>query len=189
MSFLEFLASVVDSLAWPGFIAVGAYLLRMPLFQILERMSSVRFAGLEADFREALADKSADKNNKETEEKINLNPLELDFLQKVAELSPRAAIIEAWMRVELASSDYVAAVGGDEKAVARGLTNLKQIQRRSIEAQMPRYMELRTLRNEAAHAAEFAVPTFYAEDYAKAALKLAAQIRKAIPSEPPKELE
>lgn len=186
MTYLEFFASVVNSLAWPALIAASAFFLRAPLFKILERMTSVRFAGLEADFREALkTDQPAEDKLEDGAKDLEINFTELEFIESLADISPRAAIIEAWLKVERAGSEYVEAVGGDEEALAGGLMKLKKYKRAAIESYMSRYRELRQLRNEAAHADEFAVPAFYAKDYAEAALRLASQIKGAAPISDP----
>src|ERR1043166_4069973 len=50
MNVLQFLASLVGSLAWPITIVVLVYLLRVPLVKILLTLTRLRYKDLELDF-------------------------------------------------------------------------------------------------------------------------------------------
>ncbi len=50
MDTLEFIASIIDSLAWPLAIVVLIFILRMPLGKLIPFLERLKFKGLELDF-------------------------------------------------------------------------------------------------------------------------------------------
>jgi hypothetical protein len=103
MSWLEFIASVMRSLAWPVGAVVTAYLLRAPLAHLLMHgvrrakvgpveleMWDQRVAEVETQLPEAVPPASP-----------SAPPLSAE-LRELAKLEPRAAILEAYERLERA---------------------------------------------------------------------------------------
>lgn len=92
----------------------------------------------------------------------------LTRIEALAEISPRAAILEAYLRVETAAAKVVADYAPQ---VRRGPMH-SMLQR--VDA-VPRYLVtaaagLSRLRNEAAHAEDFSIPVESVREYAAAAL-------------------
>ncbi|ASJ73519.1 hypothetical protein [Granulosicoccus antarcticus] len=181
MDWLEFFASTIDSLAWPGLLAVSLFLLKAPLLQILARISSLKFGGIEADFKEAFGrspDNADDLSLIDGGSTPAAEPEDdkLAALYSLAELSPRAAVLESWIAVESAARDYIESVGASKNTLALGLDRLPDKARTPIEGVILRYRELRHLRNEAAHANDFDFPSFYAKDFVEEAHRIARVI-------------
>lgn len=102
-----------------------------------------------------------------------------EHLARIGEVSPRAAILEAWREVEVASvvaaaQDGVAVNGKtDGNGVIRALA-----EKRAIPPELrDLYEQLRELRNKAAESKDFTLPPEEAERYVNLALGLAALLR------------
>ncbi len=112
MDWLSFLASVLNSLAWPGAIVVSVFILRRALGQLLPGLNRLKYKDLEVHFGKELdevrrelhsgakpaidAGSDEDKPSAETEESYGL----AQYYESIAEVSPRAAILEAWIGFE-----------------------------------------------------------------------------------------
>ena len=106
MNWLQFIAAVVDSVVWP-ITVIAAFLLlksQLPvLFRFVERLKS---RGLEVEFRkdvQQLSEQSraalpALASGEQPDESRNR-------LYAIAEISLRAAILEAWLEVEAAAAN------------------------------------------------------------------------------------
>ena len=105
-----------------------------------------------------------------------------DRLSQVAEISPRAAVTEAWLIVE-ASTTAAARAQGIEVIRARTgrevISNLEQnmkLQKGTIEL----YDNLRRMRNNAAHSLEFEINRKDAMRYIDIALSLAHRLHMSV---------
>ena len=177
MNFLQFLASIIDSLAWPGVTGFGLYVLRKPAGKLLERVSRFKYKDLEAEFRDTLEDIKppiTDAIDVEVIEKSTVNTVSLTEL---AEVSPRAAIMEAWIKVENATADYCTSKGLDSRISYQGLRRLPQEQKKEIEHILTPYQELRVLRNKAAHASDFELKPESAKEYIDVANYIIQQLK------------
>jgi uncharacterized protein YutE (UPF0331/DUF86 family) len=103
MGWLQFLASVIGSLAWPGAIVLTVILLRRELVQILQRLRRLKYGDAEAEFGEVL---------EEVEEEIEELPspkspppegeFRQEYLKELDRFSNNSAIFIAWLEVESA---------------------------------------------------------------------------------------
>ncbi|WP_299178864.1 hypothetical protein [uncultured Neptuniibacter sp.] len=165
MDFLEFLASAIDSLAWPILVGSLIYILRKPVGKLLDRVSRFKYKDLEAEFRETLEDiRPADEEIIEPEPVDTTNP-ETVSLSELAEVSPRAAIMEAWIKIEKATENYLVSSGLEKKYSYQGLRRLPSNIRSPIEHILTQYQELRLLRNKAAHASDFDLDSSSAREF------------------------
>jgi Sec-independent protein translocase protein TatA len=115
LDLLTFCSNLISSIVWPLIVVIIILILRNPLRELIRdlgrRLRSIKFPGGEAEFSQELAE------IKEAADEANLPPLpvspatssllfkiEEDERQwcRLAELSPRAAVIEAWRQVEIA---------------------------------------------------------------------------------------
>ena len=108
MDGLQFLASIIDSLAWPATVAAIVVLLRKPLGQILLTLTRLKYKDLEIDFRQQL------KELEEAAEAIEVKPALpspdvggpkeskelLDEAKRLASEFPEPAVAVAWSAVE-----------------------------------------------------------------------------------------
>ena len=106
MDWLQFIAALVGSLAWPATIAFVVLLLRKPLGDLIPTLTSLRYKDLEMEFGEKL-DQVEERVSKlphpprppptmAFDKKID------DRFQVAVEISPNLAVNEAWLPVEAA---------------------------------------------------------------------------------------
>ncbi len=115
MDWLSFIASIFGSFAWPLAAIIVAFLFRKALNQLLPGLDRLKYKDLELEFRKDLAE--AEKALKPTSQpalpskstaRMTHNQL---YFQKLAEASPRAALLEAWLPFEIAASRIGAELG------------------------------------------------------------------------------
>ncbi len=173
------ISNLVGSLAWPaGLVAVVA-MLRPALLDLLGQLRSVRFRGIEAVFGEELARardiaERADLVGVPLDE--GLSDEQSDNLLRLAEISPRSAVIEAWGILETQARTVVemrrprrSAAPLAAAALGDALTELGILDAESSQA----YYILRSLRNQAVHEPHLEITTDEAVEYANLARGLA----------------
>ena len=181
MNFLEFLAALLDSLAWPALVGYIIYLLRDSFATLLRRLSSFKYKELEAQFRETLSEIDLPQEPASPE---RLSPEEEPSrpdtvsLIELADVSPRAAVMEAWIKIEHATRDYLESAGLERRFAYQGLRRLPASARSKLKPILNPYHELRILRNKAAHGLEFDLTPDVARDY----IRVASDVEKAIRS-------
>ncbi len=108
MDWLQFIASLVTSLAWPITVVVLVFLLRVPLARVLLTLTHLRYKDLELDFGREL------KRLEEEARAIHIEPKQLKeaasakrdslhLLEEAARMvedSPELAIAVAWQALE-----------------------------------------------------------------------------------------
>lgn len=100
MSILGFVAELVKALAWPAVAVLTLLLLRRPLVLALERLAKLKFGDWSLEFENESA-RVAERIGRSNAKALTSNADE-DELLKLAEQSPRVAVIEAAIRVETA---------------------------------------------------------------------------------------
>ena len=155
MDWMTFVSKLVESLAWPV-AAVGLVaLLHDDIRKLLPFIKKFKAGPLEAEFeREVKALKEATPDR---EALAKPDAASKAFLVQLAELHPRSAILESWVRVEAAARAALARkvkpTGGYIPA-ARIAEPLAQ-QGALTQDQVTLFNDLRRLRNEVAHAEGF----------------------------------
>jgi uncharacterized protein YutE (UPF0331/DUF86 family) len=157
MTTLQFIASLVSSLAWPVAAFGIAALFRSQIKALLNKLRTLSFGGAQADFTEKL-DKlevkaEVEPPNEEQPPELVPEPHNLTTrFDRLLEISPAAAILESWNDVEEAAMQaaHFRGVTIDAQTLPRTpsiLTKHGVID--SSTATM--FSELRSLRNLAAH--------------------------------------
>lgn len=112
MSWMEFLASLVNSLAWPATLLVVAILSRRPLARTLRAAVLRRLkagpGGVELEWDRALAEAQTElalepRPSEAAASLESIGETENDFLdemRQLARISPEAAVMESYRRVE-----------------------------------------------------------------------------------------
>jgi hypothetical protein len=180
MSVLEFISSVFSSLSWPLAVVIAVVVLRRPLRHLLTRLESLKGPGIEATFQRQLEEAkeeavlavegprpSGQQRNREHQAKGEY----FDLFQ-LADLSPRAAIIEAWLRIE--STLMQLALRNDVPLDSRaGFTSylIEQLSERGLfSSNLIRPLKrLRNLRNVAVHEGDFELSRESVIDYIQTA--------------------
>ena len=160
MDGLTFIASIVKSLAWPTATVILVVLFKDHIVKLAPFIKKLKAGPLEAEFeREVNALKES------TPVQAVSSPARLEaaatenFLFQLAELHPRSAILESWLRLEAAARDALGSnTTGSQKGsyipAARLAEPLAQAGIIS-QGQVTLFHELRRLRNEVAHAVGF----------------------------------
>lgn len=183
MNWLEFIASIVGSLAWPAVLIAIFYFIREPIRNLLPLLQRLKYKELELEFSRRVEEVSAEVVQ-ELPALPAAAPVQTDELTKAAKLaetSPRAAVLEAWLSVEAAAFDAARRLGWllPSQKAANGSFAMKFLERheqvdRSIVGLL---RELRSLRNQAAHTPEFALSKSAAIEYASSATRVAEYLR------------
>lgn len=161
---MQWVTQLVSTLAWPLTALAMVILLRQEIRRVTKRLSAVSYKDLKAEFREDLEEAESHLTSlpetkvpaSESErDAIDLPPLQR--LLRIAEISPRAAVVDAWADVEAVSREIVRAYGLDSKHTQVAEQALGQLVTRGVLSShaVEAYARLRRVRNMAAHEPEF----------------------------------
>lgn len=185
MDVLTFISQLVSTLAWPA-VVVGAMLfLRRELPQLVASLRKLRFKEVEVEFGEAAEQvaietssavplpKPDTKLSGENEQDVEAQ------LNSIADLSPRAAVLEAWLRVEAAAVALIRKRGANAVGPTPGPLRLRQALLQTnvlTPSQLGVYQSLHKLRNEAVHVPDAQFTSTAVAKYIQAALAMAAYL-------------
>src|SRR5271165_5108819 len=116
VGWLAFIASLVRSLAWPAAVVAIVLVLRRPLVAALNRgVRRLRAGPIEVEFDEELAEVRQElAQAPELREAPEASGQSLDEeLARLTEVSPRAAVMEAFARIEVHLGELLGAAGVD----------------------------------------------------------------------------
>jgi hypothetical protein len=170
---------LIKAIAWPVTVIWLGYLFRADLRLLLSRVSTLKYKDVEANFGKKLSEAE-----RKAENIIDSTPLnnESDItlkeqLLRIAEISPRAAVVEAWTLIETAamrnglwSGDAIKRT--NPRIIIEHLSKSGKFSKESLEL----INELRQIRNRASHLPDFAISQSEAERYLELAAKSAAVI-------------
>lgn len=187
MDWLTFLSKIIEALAWPATALVLLFVIRKELPTIARSLRRLKYKDVELEFGEtakavATEAKEAVPAPPDTALLPGQSKSEAQSrLETIAELAPRAAILEAWLLVEAAAADVLQKRCAQAVSSFPGPLRLRQgLQRAEVlnERQLAVFEELRRLRNEAVHVpeAQFTKPAI--ANYIDAALAMASYLEK-----------
>lgn len=175
---MDHVIQIVSALAWPATVVAIIILLRREIRQATRRITAVTYKGFRADFHHGLAEvqrdvealPSRDKISQTAEFKVldeSADFSNYDRLFRIADISPRAAIMEAWRDIEVTTKKVTDAYGISVGGRIAGVKAIQQLVKNGI---LPKgvisiYERLRRLRSRAAHAADFEIDPEEAEKY------------------------
>lgn len=186
MDWLTFISTVVASVAWPAVLVGILIWLRKPLTTLVTALRSAKFKDLEFGFGKKLDELEGKAEQAKLPAPgtrpawVYENPDDWtfgDYIERLAPISPRAAISEAWRHVELALK--AAATRTGDKPPTRSTDLALLLQREDV---LPRdaaslVADLRALRNRAVHADDFDIDPERAIEFARLAERVIASIR------------
>ena len=177
---MDSLVKLIVGIAWPVAVVWVAYLFKGELRSLMHRISQIKYKDAEANFASDLA-QAETKALSIPQVPANAPQSEisskLDSLRRIADVSPRAAIMEAWVLVEDS-----AAKSGHVQGTAVPRVNARSfvedlISRGKLPAESgPLIDQMRKLRNQATHLPDFVISHDEADRY----LQLAAKISELI---------
>ena len=113
MDWLTFISKLVEALAWPSIVVVVLLFLRKELPSIVRSLRKLKFKDVEMEFGEAVKALAAETKRAVPQSKKDFTMMGQSAesvaarLLDLSDLSPRAAILEAWLQVEAAAADYL----------------------------------------------------------------------------------
>jgi hypothetical protein len=185
MDWLTFIAEIVRALAWPVTALIILMVLRRPLFRLIPFVQRFRFLDFELDFGGEVHELAA-RLSRELPDARALSGERKQLrqhLSELAQLSPRAVVLEAWLKLEKEAIE--AARRRNLKLTSREMRSPillgYYLEEAGIldEPMLEAFHRLRNLRNAAAHASEFAYDPEAALEYADLALRLAEYLERA----------
>lgn len=192
MDTLTFISNMVSSLIWPVVVVFIVVILRRPLRELIadlgRRLRSIKFPGGEAEFSDELAE------IKEAADEANLPPAPITPLAgplllevegderqwvRLAELSPRAAVTEAWRQVEIAMREVARRFEIPERESRSPLTLIRALGKRQILTPdiLAIVGDLRGVRNTAAHGLGVEITQTDAAEYVALAKRVITKLR------------
>jgi hypothetical protein len=188
---MSMIVDLVAALAWPATVLVLGLLFRSELRGVIGRLTHVKYKDWEAQFDREL--REAERRAKEIPEVHREPRLQLpestehERVLRLAQISPRAAVVEAWREVELATSRAARVAGLSVEGRIAGTRHFQKLVQQEVVAGsfVPLYEQLRRLRNEAAHAPEFEIDQAEAERYVDLALAIVLALDRVGVDAPP----
>ena len=187
MSILQFISSIVDSIAWPLAIVILLLFFKKYIIQLIPFVTSLKYKDLEVQFSEKvkqLVNISQDNIKKLTDMHDDLNISRENKLYGLLDISPRAAIIESWLLVETAASK---ALQKKDPEICKKTTMIaparlgKYLQEYKLltDIQFTIYDNLREMRNNAVHIGDTQFNKNDVTEYIQLSIMLANQIENA----------
>lgn len=186
----EVFVDFVDAVAWPVAATVILLVFRRQLKDLIPFLKRLKAGSLEAEFdfergvREVAESVEQDglPNPTPTDAEVHgwdVSETRADLLRK-GQLDPRSAVLEAWIRVERAL-DRVASNSGlsHRHKSPTALMKLLLEEQKITPTEVAVFHDLRALRNEAAHAADFSPSLSATESYMTMASRLEWALNRA----------
>ncbi|MBI1732668.1 MAG: hypothetical protein HYR49_07885 [Gammaproteobacteria bacterium] len=187
MNWLTFIATLVDSLAWPAVVIAILFIVRERLPEMVTALRRLKYKDLELEFETSTA--AIEKKSEEALPSVtkavtfagSTEDDERNRLTQIAEISPRSAILEAWLLVERAAVDVIRKRGISNLKSMPGPMQLRDYLRKGEllnETLLGLFEELRFLRNEAVHVSDAQFTPKAVVNYIRVALKMAGYLEQ-----------
>jgi hypothetical protein len=179
---LSFFSELVSSLAWPIAAVVIAFLFKGEITKLLGRITHVKYGDSEIEFREGV--KKTSQQAKETlPEDSSENEARSNRLYELAKVSPRGAIIDAWLGVEEKLREYATRSAIEQHSSTIDL--IRAVDWHSMElgtigkGVIRMLYKLQSLRDEAVHLTDSSIDTSTAIDYVNLAERVQNRLEEA----------
>jgi len=183
MPWTEFTLGLVKALAWPLTVFLVALVFRHEMRGILKRLSRVKYGDLEAHFEKDL--EKAERNATQIQIPFDrtleaTKPTEYERMIQLIEISPCAAIMEAWREIELAASRAIQAADIKVKRKIIGTPEVWELLHLGLLSKdmFMLYSDLRHLRNKVAHSPTFDLSENLTKRYVDLASKIIAKLNE-----------
>jgi hypothetical protein len=170
------LVQLVSALAWPLTVTLVALMFRQEIRKVASRLSTLSYGDMKAEFEKDLNKLERDVKElsvKESSTKVERpkNDSETldsyERLSRIAEISPRAAIMEAWRDIEVTTKQVTDAYEISTDGQIAGVKAIRELVHQHLlpESVVSVYEQMRRLRSRAAHAADFKITADEAKRY------------------------
>lgn len=184
MDCFTFVAKLVEFSAWPIAAVILVVMLRAELRQLLPHVKKLKAGPVEAEFEREVKQLQIEASTQPAPVALPEGlTAERQMLFQLVQVNPRSAILEAWRGVEEAAARLVQTKGlhvseidaRSTFAVIRAIGNANILSSDDFAL----FHDLRTLRNQAAHATDFTPTTDAALSYISLASRLRASLEQA----------
>ncbi|MDU0742736.1 hypothetical protein ACM74J_14690 [Pseudomonas aeruginosa] len=156
MDWMQFLAAVISSVAWPAAVVVILTMLRKPIGDLLPLIEKFKYKDIEVNLRKQLEAARDQVESVVADEPVADIPEPPTSFQNLAKADPRAAVLSAWLPVESELFNFASAVGYEtsrKEPIHRVIRNLEQmgLLDRTVAGSLDK---LRIVRNDAVHLSE-----------------------------------
>jgi uncharacterized protein YutE (UPF0331/DUF86 family) len=178
LDWLTFIAELIKTLAWPLTVLAILILLRKPLVGLIPLLQRIKYKDFELEFGRQVREVRAEANEElpPPQKPKAMIPQAADPILELARVSPRAAVTEAWRQVEAAALDAAQRnnVPLQYREAVSPIRVIRALEKAEVvdPAPMAIFHDLRALRNQAAHAPEFALSTEAVIEYVELARRL-----------------
>ncbi|WP_370978762.1 hypothetical protein [Agaribacterium sp. ZY112] len=177
---MDHLVEIIKALAWPVAVIWMSFIFRAEVRALLGRVSSFKYKGVEASFGKSLEKAESDAKSIESPAQSQIEESEnsqVEQLLRISEVSPRAAVVEAWTLIETAAMKHGLVAGATiQRTNPRMILSHLEASGKFSPESIHLINELRQIRNKASHLPDFAVTQSDAERYLELAVKGAAVI-------------
>jgi hypothetical protein len=182
VDFLTFISKLAEALAWPAVALIVVSLLRKEVSALFAIVKKVKAGPVEAEFEREINElKSVADAELPAVERQTLATPSQNELAQLAQINPRAAIIEAWRRLELAARRALARVGiaMNSRDFASPLAHARNLAKSALMSQeeLVLFNDLRNLRNMSVHAENFSPTLEAALSYIEVASRVQQTLR------------
>ncbi|HEL3222829.1 hypothetical protein [Stenotrophomonas sp. PSU-St7] len=177
MDWLTFIVELLRAIAWPVAAIVIAFLYRRQIRDLLSRMKKGKIGPAEFEF---------EKNVRELAEELPPAAL-VDQVPPVdvalASINPRAAILEAWIKLEAVMNRLADSRNIDSRRGRSSLYHAKLLRKSGVitDEEMTMFNDLRFLRGQAAHDEDFSPSIDSTIQYIKLAETLISRLNSLLP--------
>ena len=154
MTWLAFIVEMTKAVAWPVAVVIILAIWRKTLPNLVERLRSLKYGSFEAAFNEQSVQVAENISGASQPLSVSASTITDDKLLQLAQQSPRAAIIEAWLQIERRLHELAAKAGLEAKPRPGAVGLLRSLRAANvIGADTERaLLGLTHMRNLAAHA-------------------------------------
>ncbi len=186
MDWLTFISKVIGSIAWPAVLVGVLVWLRKPLTRLAAGLRSAKYKDVQLEWGEKLeqlegkADQARLPEPSDRPAWLYESPDDWtfgDYIERLAPISPRAAISEAWRHVEIALKEAARRVGSPSSRHPAQMARLLQEQNRLPRDAAVLVEDLRGLRNKAVHSEDADIPPERAVEFGRLAERVIASLR------------
>ena len=185
MDNLTFISNLITALAWPTATIAIVVLLRSEVAALLGRIKRIKHKDSEIDLASEINDASR-KADKLLSHAADKKTPEQERLDRLAEDSPRGAILDSWLSIEEAMSQYALRHGIESSnSHSPPYQRIQDIQMRNLDVPtlghgiIDMLDKLRRIRNDAVHRTDADITTTVAKDYSALAVRVKAKLEEA----------
>ena len=177
---MELVVNLIVGIAWPVAVVWIAYVFKGELKSLLRRVSQLKYKDLEAQFGAGLALAESEVSSLQAAPPAAPRPellSKLESLRRISDVSPRAAILEAWVLVEDAAGRSGFVEGASIPRINPHLYVEELVRLGKLPAGSDSLLDqMRKLRNQAAHMPDFTVDQDEADRYLQLATRMSELI-------------